>query len=226
MAGKSAKSEKNLVRAIRRALFQYELHRVEVLDFLVSHAPCRVMIIATSDQMLHKIAAKLGLNEPAQVIQITEVASNEDIENALKERREKKQHVIPVSRTQIQRNFAGKLVSQIKDLFKGKERQDESRTVVKPPFSFDGEVTIDEEAIIEMTRRLLIVGDHIQRVKDLSLIPDGDNLEVELTIDIRLGDKNVLYLARLLQKKIALGLTFFTGIEVNKVDIHINEVLI
>ncbi|GHV46180.1 hypothetical protein FACS1894204_07250 [Synergistales bacterium] len=201
MAGRSAKSEKNLVRAIRRALFQYEPHRREVLNFLASHAPCKVMVIATSGQMLQKIAAKLGLNEPAQIIQITEVASDEDIGNALKERREKKQHVIPVSRTQIQRNFAGKLVSQIKDLFKGKEKQDESRTVVKPPFSFDGEVTIDEEAIIEMTKRLLIVGDHIQRVKDLSLVPDGDNLGVELTLDIRLGDKNVLHLARMLQKK-------------------------
>ncbi|GHS98544.1 hypothetical protein AGMMS50276_20530 [Synergistales bacterium] len=226
MAGRSAKSEKNLVRAIRRALFQYDSHRREVLDFLRSHAPCRVMVIATSDQMLHKIAAKLGLNEPAQIIQITEVASEEDINNAIKERREKKQHVIPVSRTQIQRNFAGKLVSQIKDLFKGKERQDESRTVVKPPFSFDGAVTIDEEAIIEMTKRLLVIGEHVKRVRNLDLIPDGDNLNVELTIDIHLGDKNVLYLARLLQKKITLGLTFFTGIEVSKVDIHINEVSI
>lgn len=34
VAGKSAKAEKNLVRAIRRALFQFPDHRSAVLDYL------------------------------------------------------------------------------------------------------------------------------------------------------------------------------------------------
>ena len=226
MAGKSAKSEKNLVRAIRRALFQYAPHRHEVTSFLASRAPCRVMVIATSNSMMEKIVAKLGLNPPEKIVDITEVASDEEINNALKERREKKQHVVPVSRTQIQRNFAGQLVSQLKDLFKSKDRQDDSRTVVKPPFSFDGRVTIEEEAILEMIRRLVVMGDHIHQIRELNLVPDGDVLNVNLVVDIKLGNKNVLYLARLLQKKLSVGLSFFTGIEVKKVNIRINEVLL
>ncbi|MDR2179639.1 MAG: hypothetical protein LBP21_04985 [Synergistaceae bacterium] len=226
MAGKSAKSEKNMVRAIRRALFEYAPHRLEVVDFLAAHVPCKVMVIATSNSMMEKIVEKLGLPRPQRVIDITEVASNEEINNALKERREKKQHVVPVSRTQIQRNFAGKLVSQLKDLFKSKDRQDETRTVVKPPFSFDGRVTIEEEAIVTMIRRLLVLGDHIHQVHELNLVPDGDILNVNLVVDIKLGDKNALYLARLLQKKISVGLSFFTGMEVKKVNVRINEVLL
>jgi hypothetical protein len=226
MAGKSAKSEKNLVRAIRRALFEYTPHRLEVVAFLASHMPCKVMVIATSHSMMEKIVEKLGLPRPVQVIDITEVASHEEINNALKERREKKQHVVPVSRTQIQRNFAGKFVSQLKDLFKSKDRQDENRTVVKPPFSFDGQVTIEEEAILTMIRRLIILGDHVHQVHELSLVPDGDILNVNLVIDIKLGDKNALYLARLLQKKLSIGLSFFTGMEVKKVNVRINEVLL
>jgi hypothetical protein len=226
MAGKSAKSEKNLVRAIRRALFEYAPHREEVALFLASRAPCKVMVIATSRSMMAKIVKKLGLAEPARIIDITDVASAEEITNALKERREKKQHVVPVSRTQIQRNFAGKLVSQLKDLFKSKDRQDDSRTVVKPPFSFDGRVTIEEEAILAMARRLIVMGEHIKHARELSFFYEGDALNVNLVVDIRLGDKNALYLARLLQKKLRVGLSFFTGIEVKKVNIRIAEVLL
>ncbi|MDR3264897.1 MAG: hypothetical protein LBT15_02695 [Synergistaceae bacterium] len=223
MAGKSAKSEKNLVRAIRRALFEYAPHRIEVVTFLASRSPCRVMVIATSVSMMEKIVKKLGLNPPGKTVDITEVASSEEIHNALKERREKRQHVVPVSRTQIQRNFAGKLVSQLKDLFRSRDRQDDSRTVVKPPFSFDGRVTIEEEAIVAMIRRLVVVGDHIRQVRELDLVPEGDDLNVNLVLDLRLGDKNALYIARLLQKKLSVGLSFFTGMEVKKVNITINE---
>ena len=225
MAGKSAKAEKNRVRAIRRALFQYAPHRLEVTSFLASRAPCKVMVIATSDSMMKKIVATLNLTFPQKIVDITEVASHEEIVNALKERREKKQHVVPVLRTQIQRNFAGKLVSQLKDFFKSKDRQ-EARTVVKPPFSFDGRVTIEPNAVLEMARRLIVIGDHIRQIRELNLIYDGDSISVNLVVDVKLGGKSALYIARLLQKKLSRGLSFFTGMEVNKVNISINEVLL
>lgn len=224
MAGKSAKSEKNMVRAIRRALFQYAPHRQEAISFLTSRIPCKIMIIATSYSMMEKIVSALNLPAPQKVVDITEVASKEEISNALKERREKKQHVVPVSRAQIQRNFAGKLVSQLKSLFKSKDRYD--RTVVKPPFSFDGQVTIETEAILEITRRLLVIGDHIHQVRELHLVPEGDAISIDLVVDVKLNGKSALYLARLLQKKLSKGLSFFTGIEVNKVNVRINEVLL
>lgn len=226
MAGKSAKSEKNLVRAIRRALFEYPVHRAEVAAFLASRAPCKVMVIATSISMMEKIVKKLELPSPSKIIDITEVASNEEIHNALKERREKKQHVVPVSRTQIQRNFAGKLVSQLKDLFKSRERQEDGRTVVKPPFSFEGRVTIEEEAIVAMIRRLAVMGNHVHLVRELNLMPEGDVLNVNLVVDMKLDGQNALHLARQLQKKLSVGLSFFTGMEVKKVNIRVNEVIL
>jgi len=224
MAGKSAKAEKNMVRAIRRALFHYVLHRLEAASFLASRAPCKVMVLATSSEMMEKIVKTLELPYPQKIVDITEVASREEITNALKERREKKQHVVPVSRTQIQRNFAGKLVSQLRDFFKSKDRHD--RTVVKPPFSFDGRVTIETETVMEIARRLIVTGDHIHQVKELSLVPEGDAVSVNLTVDIKLNGKTALYLARILQKKLSRGLSFFTGMEVKKVNVSINEVLL
>ncbi|MDR2527720.1 MAG: hypothetical protein LBD04_01700 [Synergistaceae bacterium] len=225
MAGKSAKSEKNLVRAIRRALFEDPRHRQEVVGFLSAHAPCKVLIIATSDSMMGKIVERLGLSRPEKVVDIAEVASREEINNALKERREKRQHVVPVSRTQIQRNFAGKLVDQLKDLFK-KDRLDETRTVVKPPFSFDGQVTIDPEAVRDMVRRLIAPGGYVQQAREINVLPDGDGLNISLVVDIRVGNANALYVARLLQKRLNVGLSFFTGMDVKRVNISINEVVL
>jgi len=183
------------------------------------------MVIATSNSMIDKIVAALNLPTPRKILDITEVASREEIKNALKERREKKQHVVPVSRTQIQRNFAGKLVSQIKGFFKSKDRQ-YARTVVKPPFSFEGRVTIETQAILEMIRRLVVIGDHIHQVRELSLVSEGDGISVTLVVDVKLNGETALYLARLLQNKISRGLSFFTGMEVHKVNININEVLL
>ena len=223
MTSRSAKSEGNMVRAIRRALFEYPAHREEVVGFLEGRAPCRLMLLATSEGMMRKIVAKLGLNDPVKIIGITDVATREEIDNALRERREKRQHVVPVARTQIQRNFAGKLVSQLKDLFKSKDR-DDGRTIVKPPFSFDGHVTIGREAILEMCRRLVVIGEHVRKVHEIELETDDDSLEVNLEIDLRLGNRSALLIARLLQKKISVGLSYFTGMDVRKVNVKIHEI--
>ena len=223
MAGRSTKSEDNMVRAIRRALFEYPAHRAEVMGFLEGRAPCKLMLLATSEGMMRKIVAKLGLSDPVKIIGITDVATQEEIDNALRERREKRQHVVPVARTQIQRNFAGKLVSQLKDLFKSKDR-DDGRTIVKPPFSFDGHVTIGREAILEMCRRLVVIGDHVRKVHEIELETDDDSLEVNLEIDLRLGNRSALLIARLLQKKISVGLSYFTGMDVRKVNVKIHEI--
>jgi shikimate kinase len=90
MAGKSAKSERNLVRAIRRAMFQFPDHRKAVRTFLEKNAPCKIMVLGTSISMAEKIARALALPTPELFIDITEVASPEDIINARRERHEKR----------------------------------------------------------------------------------------------------------------------------------------
>ena len=223
MAGRSAKSEINMVRAIRRAIFEYAPHRQEVVEYLESRAPCKLMILATSLGMVRKIVVRLGLNDPVKVIDITDVATREEIDDALRERREKKQHVVPVARAQIQRNFAGKLVSQIKDLFKSRDKDDRN-TIVKPPFSFDGKVTIGTDAILAMCRHLLELGEHVHRIHELTLEPEDDSLDVNVVLDLRLGDKSALAIARHLQRKVRMGLSYFTGMDVKKVNVRVNEV--
>ena len=55
LAGRSAKSEINRLRAIKRAIFEYEDHRNEVVKYLTRNPPKKLMILATSEGMIDKI---------------------------------------------------------------------------------------------------------------------------------------------------------------------------
>lgn len=226
MAGRSAKSEINRLRAIKRAIFEYPEHRDEVANYLAKNHPPKIMILATSEGMIEKITSRLGLNSPSKIIKISDVSSPEEIESALRERREKKQHVVPAAKAQIQQNFAGKLVSQIRGFFKGRDKDDSRNTIVKPLFSFNGKVTIDTDAILQMCRKLLELRDHVRKIRDIDIETDEDRISLSVEIDINLSGRSALSIAKTLQRKLRMGLSYFTGMEIRQVNIRVNEIFL
>ena len=226
LAGRSAKSEINRLRAIKRAIFEYPDHRDEIVRFLTKNPPKKLMILATSDGMIDKIITRLGLNPPVKTINITDIASPQEITMALRERREKKQHVVPAAKAQIQQNFAGKLVSQIHGFFRGRDKNEERNTIVKPLFSFNGKVTIGEGAILEMCRNLIELGDHVRKIREIDLHTDEDRIELSIEIDLNLGTRSALSIAKTLQRKVRMGLSYFTGMEIRQVNIRVNEIFL
>lgn len=226
MAGKSAKSERNLVRAIRRALFQFPDHRKAARAFLQKSAPCKIMIVATSISMAEKITRALELPSPELIIDITEVASPEEIINARRERHEKGQHVIPVSRTQLRKNFAGKLVGHLRDLFKSVDREEGERTIVRPPFSFFGALSIDSSAIGDLVRHVVSLSPQVDAVKDIRVRSSEDEISLEITINVTPGKFNFRQLGKVQQKRVASAVRYFTGMDIGSVDISIAEVVL
>ena len=226
LAGRSAKSEVNRLRAIKRAIFEYEDHRDEVVRYLSKNPPDKLMILATSEGMINKITKRLGLNAPSKIITIEEISSPEEIEAALRERREKKQHVVPVAKAQVQQNFAGKLVSQIRGFLRGRDKDESRNTIVKPLFSFNGKVTIEHDALVEMSRKLLELGNHVRKIRELDIEVYDDKISVSIEVDLNLGGKSALSIARTLQRKLLKGLSFFTGMEIRQVNIKVNEIFL
>ncbi|MBR1438752.1 MAG: Asp23/Gls24 family envelope stress response protein [Synergistaceae bacterium] len=226
LAGRSAKSEINRLRAIKRAIFEYPEHRDEVANYLSKNSPAKLMILATSDGMIDKITGRLGLNHPVRTISITDVSSPEEIEAALRERKEKKQHVVPAAKAQIQQNFAGKLVSQIRGFFKGREKDESRNTIVKPLFSFNGRVTIGSDAILEMTRKLLELRNHVRKIRDIDIETDEDKISLSVELDLNLSGMSALSIAKTLQRKLRMGLSYFTGMEIRQVNIRVNEIFL
>ena len=55
---------------------------------------------------------------------------------------------------------------------------------------------------------------------------DDDKISLNIEIDLNLGNKSALYIAKILQKKIRNGLSFFTGMEIRQVNIRVNEIFL
>jgi uncharacterized alkaline shock family protein YloU len=225
VCGKSAKAERNQIRAIRRALFEYDDHRRAVMDFFKSAAPCSVMVIATSDDMAVRIIKKLDLPMPERVIHIEEVATPEEIARARKERQSKGQHVIPVSHVLVRKNFAGKMVGRLRVLWRAKSPYDGEKTIVRPPFSFYGEVHIEPEAIEQLASYIAskapqVASGPVCRVYST----ESDSLSIDIDLKISLGAKSILSVAETVRRRAAKSVRYFCGLDVYSVSVNVTGI--
>ena len=223
VVGKSAKTERNQIKAIRRAMFEFDDHRRSVTDFFTKAAPCSVMLIATSEGMAERIIKKLGLPLPRRVIHIEEVATTEEITRARKERAGKGQHVIPVSHVLVRKNFAGKMVGRLKVLWRTKTPYEGEKTIVRPPFSFYGEVHIETEAIEQLSTYIASKVPQIaQVVATRVLTGNEDSLSIE--IDVKFsphGRRSIIETGETVRRSVAKSVAYFSGLDVQNVSINV-----
>lgn len=222
--GKSAKSERNQVSAIRRAMFEFDEHRREVQNFFDKAGPAAIMVIGTSEGMAGKILRKLEMPGPEKVVRIEDVSSAEEITKARNERFNKGQHVIPVSHVLVRKNFAGKLVGRLRVFWKPKDSKEGEKTIVRPPFSFLGNVHIEPEAIEQMAVFIAAHTSQVDRVISLDVTPGNKGLVIEINIAVTAGNKKFIALAALVRERIAVSIRYFTGLDVRRVDVNVAEV--
>lgn len=226
VCGKSAKSERNQVSAIRRAMFEYGEHRLQVQNFFETVGKATVMVIGTSEGMVSKILRKLEMPPPSRVVHIEEVSSAEEITKARNERFKKGQHVIPASHLLVQKNFAGKLVGRLRVFWKSKDNKEGEKTIVRPPYTFLGGVHIDNVAIEQMATFIAAHTAQVDRVISLSATHGGKGIVIEASIAVTAGDKSFRAIAALVRERVSVSLRYFTGLDVMKVDVNIAEVRI
>ncbi len=227
VCGRSAKSERNRISAIRRAIFEFEDHRRDVVSFFRAAGPCTVMVIATSDSMAVQILKKLEMAPPERIVHIEDVATPEEIVKARRERFGKGQHVIPVSHVLVRKNFAGKLVGQLRVFWKSKDRHEGEKTIVRPPFSFYGEVHIDTQAIEQLTAFIAGRTSQVVKVNEAKASPgSGEALTLDIKLTVSLGEKSFIDVAALVRERIASSLRYFTGLDVRSVNVVIAEVVV
>lgn len=226
VCGKSAKSERNQVSAIRRAMFEYGEHRLQVQDFFESVGEAVIMVIGTSEGMVSKILRKLEMPPPCKVVHIEEVSSAEEITKARNERFKKGQHVIPASHMLVRRNFAGKLVGRLRVFWKSKDNKEGEKTIVRPPYSFLGGVHIDPVAIEQMATFIAAHTAQVDRVISLSATQGSKGIVIEASVAVTFGDKSFRGVAALVRERISVSVRYFTGLDVRKVDVNVAEVRI
>ncbi|MCD6362961.1 MAG: Asp23/Gls24 family envelope stress response protein [Synergistetes bacterium] len=221
IAGVSAKSESSRIRAIRRALFQFEDHRKAVKEKIEEEMPDKILLIATSEAMALKICENLGLPPPVKFIHIRDVASLGEIDQAKKEREKGGKHVIPAPLIEVERGFRGQLVGRIKFFFSGRREEIGEKVVVRPPFSFYGRLSISESVFRRLIRILVKEHSPYVFVRHLSVqFPEEGDLEISLKVDLVYG-VSIKPILEGLQVYLKNRLEDMTGILVTRVDIEV-----
>ena len=230
IAGKSAKSEKVYLTAIKTALFDSVEHRTEVRNKLNEEQFTKILLIGTSVAMVERIAKRLHLPKPSKVIQIEDIAKEEEIEQALKERATGR-HVIPIPQVEVEKDY-GDIISGAfkktirigKGLFSRKKKVE--NTVVHPTFApgeNPGHVTISKAALIQMIMHCADEFDSSIKIKKIKLSPDSSGAyKIKLFL-------NASYKTQLsgnfhnFQKYISQSLTRYTGIQIKEVNLEIDQ---
>lgn len=225
LAGTSAKNEQNRVQAVKRAIFYEDSHASAVREALARSSIRRILIIATSDRMINKITARLVLPDPIKTVYITDIASKQEIKKAHESRLRYGKHIVPVPTVELKQHFSGFFANLPYNIFsKNKNARQESRSIVRPAFSYYGTILISDYVIEDIINLI------VQRMVGVAKIhyihvrrrTDNKGLSVHVELNLYYGVK-VFEVSRLLQKRIKARVESMTGMHVQRVNISIRS---
>lgn len=147
VAGASAKKAPTKIETVKHALFYEDSEKEPIEKAIKKYKPSKVLILGTSDGMVQKIAANLGLPEISETTYINEVATEEEMQTARNIRVTEGKHVIPVPTFELKKDFSGYLLDPLQ-IFKskgaGQKPYISEKTIIRPTFSYLGKFTISD----------------------------------------------------------------------------------
>ncbi|MBO5590488.1 MAG: Asp23/Gls24 family envelope stress response protein [Acidaminococcaceae bacterium] len=225
VAGTSAKSEQNRVQAVKRAIFYEDSHASEVREALARSGIRRILIIATSDRMIQKIIERLVLPKPLKTIYITDIATKQEIKKAHESRLRYGKHIVPVPTVELKQHFGGFFANLPYNIFsKNKRARQESRSIVRPAFSYYGTILISDYVIEDIINIIVEKMIGVARIHYIHVRRRTDNkgLSVHVEINLYYGVR-VFEVSRLLQRKIKNKVETMTGMHVQRVNISVRS---
>ncbi|MDR0553675.1 MAG: hypothetical protein LBG76_02600 [Treponema sp.] len=230
LAGHSAKKEKTFLAAVKAALFDEKARRDEVAKKLQGEKTKKILILGTSEKMVNKIAVRLQLPAPRKIIKIEDIATQEEIEKAIRTRRIEGKHVIPVPSIEIKRNYPNIFYAAIR-IFKdrglkplGPSPTVHEKSVVRPEYSKRGKVEISEAALSQMVIHCADEYNQSIRIKKIVVKDDEAGYRLVITIDVPFGTQlggNI----HALQLYIIENIERYTGILIEEVNIIIDKLI-
>lgn len=157
IAGASAKKAPTKIETVKHALFYAEEEKKPIEEALKKYKPDKILILGTSDGMVQKIAANLGLPEVSETTYINEVATEEEMQTARHIRVTEGKHVIPVPTFELKKDFSGYLLDPLQ-IFKskgaGQKPYISEKTIIRPTFSYLGRFTISDTVFRQIVEYL------------------------------------------------------------------------
>ncbi len=229
LAGHSAKREKTFLAAVRAAVFDDKEHRDEIARALKKQNIRRLLILGTSEKMVQKIAARLQIPQPSKIIKIEDIATQDEIDFAIRSRRIEGKHVIPVPALEIKRSYPQIFYDSIRIKLFRKERPSGAnmkvyeKSVVRPEFSKKGRVSISEAALTQMVMHCVSEFDPEIKIKKLTIKTDAHGYKLVITTDVPFGTELAGKIHNL-QKYVIENIERYTGILIESVNIIVDKI--
>ena len=193
LAGISAKRESSALAAVRRAIFSDEAHAAEVKQAIQQTQPERLLVLGTSKDMVHRICDALDLPRPERYIDITEVASPEEIRQARRIRRREGKHVIPAPTFEVKKGFSGYLVDPLRFFYRDKNKNGHhgyiEKSLVRPTFNSLGKFYISDSVIASICERALLEVEGIAPPLRIVVESTSEGVRIHADCSVRYGLK-------------------------------------
>jgi uncharacterized alkaline shock family protein YloU len=224
LAGISAKRQNTKIKAIKTALFTDVEHCREVRNKIQEVNPPGILILGTSQEMVHKIRERLGLPEPVKMISIEEITTESQRETAKKQRKELGKHVIPAPTFQIKRQFSGYFLDPLR-IFRsrGGKTTYAEKTVVRPTYSYLGDYDLSDKVITDIAT---YIGERIPGVENVirvSVESSDEGVRIIILVIMKYGAM-IVNVAKELQRKVSEQVEAMTAFNIISVDIDVRGI--
>ncbi|MDI3316618.1 MAG: hypothetical protein QJR14_03205 [Bacillota bacterium] len=220
VAGRSAKRAPNLIAAVRTAILSDPAHRAEVRAALDARPGVPLLVIGTSEAMVERICAALDLALPARMRRIEELASEEEIRQALGERQSTGRHVIPAPTLEVRRSFPGYLIDPVV-LFLRLRRHGTAwveRSVVRPTYSRLGHFSISRHALRSLAAYEARQVPGVREVLRCRVEQRSGRIELALELELVYGHR-LHHVLRQVQERVATRVEQLTALLIGGVEV-------
>ena len=179
IAGSSAKKADTKIETVRRAIFIEEEQRKEMIKAIRKAKPESILILGTSDKMV----------EIQKIIRITDVATEEEIENARRSRVNEGKHVIPVPTFELKKDFSGYLLDPLQ-IFKTRKNETpyiSEKSIIRPTFSYLGKFTISDMVFKQIIEYLASKTDSITEVLRVIVNKGEYGPSIYVEVEVKFG---------------------------------------
>ena len=188
IAGNSAKKAPTKIETVKHALFLTEEEKQEIKKAIKKYKPESILILGTSDNMVHKIAENLNLPKIEKIIYINEIATQEEMETARRIRKTEGKHVIPVPTFEIKKDFSGYILDPLqifKTIGRGKDPYISEKSIIRPTFSYLGNFTISDTVFRQIAEYLATKTDFIDKIikTRVEKTPEGPYIYMEVIVN-------------------------------------------
>ena len=221
IAGVSAKKAPTKIETVKGALFLDSTKAEEIKKAFRKYRPESLLILGTSDNMITKIRENLELPELTKTIYITDVATEQEMEEAKRMRQTEGKHVIPVPTFEIKKDFSGYILDPLQIFkFKGKGNDPyiSEKSIIRPTFSYLGNFTISDTVFRQIAEYLSYKAEGIYKLvrTRVESYPEGPDIYMEVIVNY---GYNILTVLKEFKEKYRKEIESLTTMNIQKITI-------